>query len=626
MTDDELIAIRDGFDARRDAAFESERGKPLVRIPKKPPQGPIRSPMVRQHTWSIIEFATRCYWLNEQLAEADDALIENAQTYLDGDYRDINPIIFHWHSEMLLRLINTYGPRGSIDPGRMSAAAETKCLQVCWAYCKVFSRLGYAEHKKSLTWDIYDSENHHSQRFSTAWHYAKLARHHPDFRDLRYDDGGTTAEHFDAWNAYLKVYCQERARKGLFIETHNDDYNTILLKGLYNCYDFGDETLRRRVGQLLDLYWATWAQEQIDGVEGGGRIRVYQGARSLTRFAEWDQQRLNWLLLGMGKAGPLPSPLMSAALSAYRLPLVVIDLALDVSGRGVYEVHQRPLGLSLPGSEGNRPNRIRSDHGGIHRYSYCTPEFIIGTPMVEARDHEEWSNISSQNRWEGVIFAGDQNARIVVQAEADNGFACYNATWSVQRRGALISQKLRTSDGAGAMRVWIAEASLSEPTVAAGWVFVEHEGAFVALRSVRGGFSWEIQREGDFTWERGPVGSGLVGSEPRPGGRWMVLEDEWSPVIVQVVRKEDVEDLAAFRSRVVAGEPVLDGDTLSFTSVYGDDFLFDMGQSGAPMIAGVPVDYGPVRAFDSPFVVGDWNSGVVRIGKDERELLLDFNS
>ena len=41
---------------------------------------------------------------------------------------------------------------------------------------------------------------------------------------------------------------------------------------------------------------------------------------------------------------------------------------------------------------------------------------------------------------------------------------------------------------------------------------------------------------------------------------------------------------------------------------------------------GEPVDYAPVKAFDSQFVEGDWNSGVVRIRKDGRELLLDFNS
>ena len=39
------------------------------------------------------------------------------------------------------------------------------------------------------------------------------------------------------------------------------------------------------------------------------------------------------------------SPILSAATSTYRPPEVVTSLALDVAGRGVYEIHQRPLGL-----------------------------------------------------------------------------------------------------------------------------------------------------------------------------------------------------------------------------------------------------------------------------------------
>ena len=48
-----------------------------------------------------------------------------------------------------------------------------------------------------------------------------------------------------------------------------------LFQGIYNFRDFADDpTLRIRAGLLLDLYWATWGQEQINGVRGGGKTRV----------------------------------------------------------------------------------------------------------------------------------------------------------------------------------------------------------------------------------------------------------------------------------------------------------------------------------------------------------------
>jgi hypothetical protein len=521
---------------------------------------------------------------------------------------------------MLLRLIEMYGSTGSVASGRMSRLAETKCLDVCWGYCEPHSKRSDADHERSMTWDIHESENHHVQRFSTTWHFAKLAMNDPDYRDLHYEDGGTPADHYRAWTEYTEVYCQERARKGLFVEMHNASYNGVLFKGLYNCYDFGEEPLRRRVGQLLDLYWATWAQEQMDGVEGGGRSRVYQGPGSLTDHGN----PMMWLHFARGNRNVLPSSMLSAALSDYRLPLVVMDIALDIEGRGVYEVHQRPLGLSVPGHKGNTPYRAQTEHGGIHRYTYCTPEFMIGTPMVEAREREDWMAISSQNRWEGVIFPGNSESRIVPQVEAENESVCYNGPWSVQKKGTLISQKLRTSAGGGSMRVWISEAGLSEPETIDTWTLAEHKEAYAAIRPVRGGFSWDIVKAGNITFGGH---SGLAKTtKDHPGGRWLILEDEWSPVIIEVARKSDYPDLDAFQAALSECTIAFEGETLTYKGLSGDEFTFDLSQTDSPTISGKPVDYAPSKAFQSPFVDGDWTAGVIHIQKDDREMVLDFNA
>ncbi len=41
-----------------------------------------------------------------------------------------------------------------------------------------------------------------------------------------------------------------------------------------------------------------------------------------------------------------------------------------------------------------------------------TPDFIMGSLITEARPTEDWAAISSQNRWSGVIFQGDPDARV----------------------------------------------------------------------------------------------------------------------------------------------------------------------------------------------------------------------
>ncbi len=264
-------------------------------------------------------------------------------------------------------------------------------------------------------------------------------------------------------------------------------------------------------------------------------------------------------------------------------------------------------GLVKTGYYGPPDYRMRTDYGGIHRYSFCTPEFIIGTPMLEARPFEDWAMISSQNRWHGVIFAGHRNACIVPQCEADDHRATFNQQWSVQQKGTLIAQKLKTSRTSGAMRVWFSEPGLSNRMEEGGWAFVEAEGAYAAVRPAAGGYVWEPS--GD-AWE----------------GDWLRCEDEWTPVILEVARKPNFADYAAFREAVKENALAFDRAVLRYSGLDGDTFTFYADHSRPPEVNGTPVDYAPPKAFHSPFVRADWNSGVVGIRKAGREIVRDFNS
>ncbi|MDA0708712.1 MAG: hypothetical protein O3B73_00715 [bacterium] len=100
MRDTDLNAIRDEFQNRVDRAIRTEAGKPLVRREIRPPLGAGRGNLARGYSWSIVEFAHRCFYLNEQLDAANAALIENAQHYLDHPLDLHDRDSFHWHSEM----------------------------------------------------------------------------------------------------------------------------------------------------------------------------------------------------------------------------------------------------------------------------------------------------------------------------------------------------------------------------------------------------------------------------------------------------------------------------------------------------------------------------------------------
>ncbi len=607
-------AVVAGFDERVEQMFRAESGKPLVRAGKGKPLRPGRGNYVRGYSYSMMGFAARCLYLGEMLDEANAALAENAQHYLDNP-KDINDRdSFHWHAELVLRLIEMYGAKGSRHAGRVTRETETLALKPIWEYARRFSRIDRAEHETSQTWHIWQSENHHAMIFTLCWHFAKLAEDRPEYRQLKYDDGATAAEHYRAWNDYFVVYCRERARKGMLVEMMSDGYNSTLIKGIYNFYDFGEPRVRRSAGLLLDLYFAYWAQEQIDGVQGGGRSRIYF-LSGLKQDRHHGNAPLAWFYFGIGRQPRVHGHDMGAALSGYRPPAVVADIALDVAGRGRYEVRQRPPGLGSEARVSNEaagvtPYKLKTDTGGILRYSYCDPAFIMGTPMTGAKPLSDWTAISAQNRWQGVVFAGEHDARIVPIVRPKDNRVAMNAFWSAQCKGSLITQKLKHHKGGAETIVWMSKDGLSAPAEEVGIVFVEAEGAYTAIRVVKGGFHWMTEPP----WNPRAV----------PANATMVLDDEYAPIVLEVMAKSDVANFDAFKAKVKACEINMDGPVLRYTTIHGDRLTFDTGYDRTPSINGKPVNYAPAKAFESPFLNADWNRGIVTVSKGKRKKVLDF--
>jgi hypothetical protein len=635
MDDAALIAIRDGFEARRDAAFDALRGKPLKVPAIQKPLGPGRGQYARDFSYALINFAFGALWLNEQTTEAAGALRQFADFYLADRGARNDRDSFYWPGDELCRILEFFGHNGSRAPGRVPADVEARLLEMMWVYASENSRvddraavletyrtwdwgqcekLGFpplpasAETAQSGTWDVLESENHHLQKWTALWHFSKLLAAAPEYRDRPYLDGHTAAEHYAAWSAYALEYLAQRARKGLFVEAASNDYNAHSLKGIFNLYDFGDSRLRKRAGDFLDLYFATWAQEQLNCVRGGGKSRIYLTGSS--RRGEGEIAAFMYFLLNWGPPRVAAHQLATLATSAYRLPLVVMDLALDPAGRGVYEVRDRCPGLATDGGWRPPGYRLRQDQGGILRYAYCTPEFILGLGETAAHPMADWTMISSQNTWRGVIFAGQRDARIIPQAWPNSGGNTYNQQWGVQREGTQVTCQLPTTMTAGCsgqMRVWFARSSLSNRVDdASGWVFVEAQSAYAAVRPARGGYKW------------------VPSDDNVKDGDWMVLEDSMSPVILEVARKSDFADYAAFQRAIIACPLRWEGPTLTYTGRSGHVFTFTPDTSALPTVDGAPENLGPARVYDSPFVQSQWDSGKITIQKGARHLELDF--
>lgn len=609
------------FKNRVESWFRADAGKPLERAAKKPPLRKGSGNYTRAYSYSIVDFAARCFHLGEKLDEANAALAENARHYLDHPLDIIDRDSFHWHADIVMRLIDMYGPNGTVHPGRLTAETEAVCLKPIWLYVKESAKHNKPDHATTKTWHFHSTENHHAMDFSLQWHFAKIARNKPDYQKLKLDDDSDLEAYYRAWNEYIVVYCRERAKKGVSIEIMCPGYNSVWLKGFYNFRDFGEPEVRRSAEMFLDLYWAYWAQEQLHGVEGGGkaRIRGVNGFRNSTHGIP----ALGWFYFGIGEKPKIIQGEINALLSDYEPPAVVAEIARSARADGAYEIIQRAQGLGEDGvgeavmSDRMKPNKFRADGGGIIRYSYCDDAFTIGTLMTEARPNKDWVAISAQSRWQGVVFGDNPAARIVpVVRPAGKARDVLNGHWSGQSKGSLITQKLKGNKAGGPMIVWMPLEGMGEPLRDGNLVFVETEGAYAAIRVVGSDFKFTEQKVSN------PSMEGTT--REAPPGRVILPKDDFAPVILEVMAKRDVGDFDAFKAKVKANQPEMKGALLVYKTVYGDQLTFDTSQKQTPTINGKPVDYAPQKVLQSPFLKADYDRGVVTIQKGASKKILDF--
>lgn len=622
LSADAIQQLRTESTQRCDAFFRKQSGQPFAPAPIIKDWNK-RGDFTRHYVQSVLLFASRALYLNEPLAEANKALSEMCQYHLDRPQTLLEIHSFPGALRHLAQLAQFYGPDGTRGKGRLSPETYRVMLATMWEWAKVKSKLAASVVDESHTWTITDSENHHANHFASCWAVTAFLARVPEYHDRKFDDGHTAKEHSAAWTAYLREYLSERGGKGMTVEMESPSYASTTLSAVYWLYELTDDpVLKQRANDYITLYWALWAQQQINGVSGGAKARCYP---SSAKNGESFVSRAAWYALGIGSPEFVHLEMLPFVTSSWKMPEVVMDLALDVKGRGSYEVNERRPGLAQPGVERLKGmSQIASDDGGLVRYTYCTPEFVMGSLICAARPASDWTTISSQNRWHGVIFRGAMNARIYPYCETDH--SSYNQQWAVQHKGTLIAQKLKTSQHADELRVWISEAGLTAPVAESGWYFTEAAGAWAAVRVISG--ETKLIPPAAPAKKKKPVPKASTSDDgdavDSVANGWLLqCSDEWSPVIIEAATKSDYPTREAFQKAIEARDVKSKSGRLTYTALSGDRFVFLTDQTELPRVNDVPVILAPARVYDSPFVQSDWRSGVVTIQKGNRKLVLN---
>jgi hypothetical protein len=586
-------------------------------------------------------------WLNSELPKANQLLHDAQQAIIKHENgKGVMTVEIassehvKWQMRTWNRIYQLFHDKSRFHPGRLDKKAQAMIEQMFWLYVGKMSRFERAGLKH--VWSIHGSENHEMMHYSNALLALQALKNSPKYKDRKLPDGRSVKQHYDAWNSYYKEYCVSRAKHGLLVEVFSMYGPSYTLPEITNMRDFSeDKVLSQRMDKLLHLIWTDWAVGQIIGVRGGGRTRIYQNdpknEAQLTHWGTRDRWRnMSHFLLDNGKwwegvpNHPIQGMALVMATTGYRLPDVIMDIALDAEGRGDYVYVARRMAKQKKMAAKDVPvtyspwYAFDANDPGMLGYDYCTPDYVMGSLIIDPRlprvsstlytqgqDLKEGlPSLTAQNRYHAIVFASDINARVVPQCEGLGNHKTYGQQQAVQHKNVLLVQRHAKAKSTGDMRVIFGGKGMKQRLVERnGWLILKEGNAWLGVK----GFSQTKPNEScGSQWENDVI---------------LRMKDGNAPVAFVTGRTNDFADLAAFTNYLqgFVGNPDKGWFTLSHGTKVPLSLSLHLKSDALPKVNGKPIDLRPKMLFDSPFMSSEHGSGIVTISKGRRKKVLDFN-
>lgn len=407
---------------------------------------------------------------------------------------------------------------------------------------------------------------------------ASVMKDDPAYRDKQLVAGDTLQERHDAYIRFYREALKQWALYGIQYQLGSSAYTYKTYPHYFNLLELApDPIIRKRAKMYIDLIMIESAQISISGLRGGTKGRAKRGGLG----DRWDP--IQAMLYGeRGSSYFLTMP----AASSYQAAEPAILL--------------RKLGTS------SRPYEIINDretYGGkecnaIH-YAWCVPEYVTGCgmydPNLEAKN-------GSMGRWSGVIF---RNLG-AISLDAYTG-----EKWNVQHKDVRITQLC--SDGPyvpGDTRV-VFDALAGKVTEKDGWVFVNNDDAYAAVKVVSGGHFWTDSLN-----------------------RQLYANDPYSPVIIQTGRRADYVSFQKFQQAILTAPLKYEDYRVEYHGPNSSNIEFfammptmrkEEGRNYVlPRVAGKTVDLDPAYGYRSPYMQNKAGSEIVTVKYGERAWDYDF--
>jgi len=209
-----------------------------------------------------------------------------------------------------------------------------------------------------------DTENH------WAMYYASLLLATEQWRNLpgsEWFNGKSSKENFDEAKEYLFEWARITTTIGQG-EFDSPDYLAEYLIATSMIAEWAQDGEVKKLGSMLtDYILADFAAEHLDQQYIGGYSRIYE--RNLMRFQISASSTIAYIYFGVGE--PLKSGwILIPALTSYRLPEVIRQIAIDRSKPYVHKEKKRVRNVIRYGDKRNPP---------VYKYTYMTKDYGIGS-------------------------------------------------------------------------------------------------------------------------------------------------------------------------------------------------------------------------------------------------------
>lgn len=605
--------------------------------------------------WGDTMWALCALYLNEKTELANQRLFERARIYneaqrvqtVDEGFRpensgDLSPWAYFALTDYV-RILSLFHAQSPHFPGRLQPETAAAMKEALWWLVKSRSKVVDTSIDNLLV--LYGTENHDLTLRPNYYLIAGLLKDDPAFKDRRYDDGQTAAEHFAAYNRFYQEWAQQRVKSGLWVEIGSDSYQKYTWPALFNLHELSpDPLVRKRFGMLLDIAFIEEAQISVNGRRGGGRSRAGYGVNNFESYKS----------LLYAPEGMLTRSSHSKVVetSSYQLPEATILLRkMAFPANQPFLITNRVLGElnselraevqeSSP-SEGE-VNALAADSALIN-YAYRTPHYILGStlqnPALSMPDPDsgkptlKYAGISRQNRWYGMLFeapatrypvvpalrhrADDEICAIFPEMEKTRGGRTQHGNWSFQHEDVLFIQRIDEDPGGmgsystGRMSMRFHGKQLEKVEID-GWIFASNGKAHAAVKFLDGPYEWD---------EDGELASPVAGSHIASTTR----------VLLHAGDMKRYKSFEAFRAAVLANPLKIEPDRIAYQSGPRGPRLecfrynaYEFEDFRLPTVDGRSIDLRPEWTFNSPFLQNRFGEEQIKVSVGPVQQVYDF--